>query len=87
MSELVTFTRDGEIGIITVVNPPVNALSPGVPEGIAEAIEQVNVVTNAFTAEQGMAGGAACAVTCRCAGTLSISVMGPRAPIVDERER
>jgi 3-hydroxyacyl-CoA dehydrogenase len=41
MSELVTFTRDGEVGIITVVNPPVNALSPGVPEGIAEAIEQV----------------------------------------------
>jgi 3-hydroxyacyl-CoA dehydrogenase len=41
MSELVTLTRDGEIGVITVNNPPVNALSPGVPEGIAEAIEQV----------------------------------------------
>jgi 3-hydroxyacyl-CoA dehydrogenase len=41
MSELVTLTRDGEIGIITVNNPPVNALSPGVPEGIGSAIEQV----------------------------------------------
>jgi len=41
MSELVSLTRDGEIGVITVNNPPVNALSPGAPEGIAEAIEQV----------------------------------------------
>ena len=38
MSELVSLTRDGEIAIITVNNPPVNALSPGVPEGIGEAI-------------------------------------------------
>jgi 3-hydroxyacyl-CoA dehydrogenase len=41
MSELVSLTRDGEIGVITVNNPPVNALSPGVPEGIAAAIEQI----------------------------------------------
>ncbi|MDX2031308.1 MAG: 3-hydroxyacyl-CoA dehydrogenase NAD-binding domain-containing protein [Blastocatellia bacterium] len=41
MSELVTLTRDGEVGVITVNNPPVNALSPGVPEGIAAAIAQV----------------------------------------------
>src|SRR5262245_24220135 len=41
MSELVSLTRDGEIGVITVNNPPVNALSPGVPEGIAAALEQV----------------------------------------------
>ncbi len=41
MSELVKFTRDGEIAIITVDNPPVNALSPGVPEGIAAAIGQI----------------------------------------------
>jgi len=41
MSELVSLTRDGAIGVITVNNPPVNALSPGVPEGIAAAIEQV----------------------------------------------
>jgi 3-hydroxyacyl-CoA dehydrogenase len=41
MSELVSLTRDGEIGVITVNNPPVNALSPGVPEGVAEAVEQI----------------------------------------------
>ncbi len=41
MSELVSLTRDGEIGVITVNNPPVNALSPGVPEGLAAAVEQV----------------------------------------------
>ncbi|MGE0104912.1 MAG: 3-hydroxyacyl-CoA dehydrogenase NAD-binding domain-containing protein [Blastocatellales bacterium] len=41
MDKLVTLTRDGEIGIITVNNPPVNALSPGVPEGISEAIDEV----------------------------------------------
>jgi 3-hydroxyacyl-CoA dehydrogenase len=41
MSELVSLTRDGEIGVITVNNPPVNALSPGVPEGLAAAVEQI----------------------------------------------
>ncbi|MGH7117262.1 MAG: enoyl-CoA hydratase-related protein, partial [Stellaceae bacterium] len=30
------------IGVITIDNPPVNALSPGVPEGIIEAIERGN---------------------------------------------
>src|SRR5215475_6053758 len=39
MSELVSFTRQGEIGVITINNPPVNALSPGVPEGIIAGIE------------------------------------------------
>lgn len=41
MSELVSLSRAGEIGVITVNNPPVNALSPGVPEGIAAAIAEV----------------------------------------------
>jgi len=41
MNELVSLTRDGEIAIITVNNPPVNALSPGVPEGIGAAIAEV----------------------------------------------
>src|SRR5687767_7781267 len=41
MSELVTLMKDGEIAVITVVNPPVNALSPGVPEGISEAIDEI----------------------------------------------
>ena len=41
MSELVSLTTDGGIAVITINNPPVNALSPGVPEGIAEAIGQI----------------------------------------------
>src|SRR6266850_1619433 len=39
MNELVLTSKDGEIGILTVNNPPVNALSPGVPEGIIAGIE------------------------------------------------
>jgi 3-hydroxyacyl-CoA dehydrogenase len=42
MSELVQFTKDNGIAVITINNPPVNALSPGVPEGISEAIEKIN---------------------------------------------
>ena len=38
MSDLILFTRDGSVAVITVNNPPVNALSPGVPEGIQEAV-------------------------------------------------
>src|SRR6476659_3418451 len=41
MSELVSLTRDGDIGIITINNPPVNALSPGVSEGISKSIDTV----------------------------------------------
>src|SRR5437868_13514628 len=40
--ELVRFERDGDIGVITVDNPPVNALSPGVPEGIVAAVDKGN---------------------------------------------
>lgn len=39
MNELVKLTRLGDIAIVTIDNPPVNALSPGVPEGIGQAIE------------------------------------------------
>jgi 3-hydroxyacyl-CoA dehydrogenase len=42
MSDLVQLTKDDGIAIITINNPPVNALSPGVPEGITDAIEQIN---------------------------------------------
>ena len=42
MSDLVQLTRDNDIAIITINNPPVNALSPGVPEGISEAIETID---------------------------------------------
>ena len=41
MSDLVQLGKENGIAIITINNPPVNALSPGVPEGIAEAIEQI----------------------------------------------
>ncbi len=36
------FEKDGEIGVITVDNPPVNAMSPGVPEGIVAALDKGN---------------------------------------------
>jgi 3-hydroxyacyl-CoA dehydrogenase len=42
MASLVRLTKDQDIAIITINNPPVNALSPGVPEGISEAIEQID---------------------------------------------
>ena len=41
MGDLVQFTKSGNIGVITINNPPVNALSPGVPEGISTAIDQL----------------------------------------------
>jgi 3-hydroxyacyl-CoA dehydrogenase len=41
MTDLVHLTKDNDIAIITINNPPVNALSPGVPEGIAAAIGQI----------------------------------------------
>ncbi|MEW6211527.1 MAG: 3-hydroxyacyl-CoA dehydrogenase NAD-binding domain-containing protein, partial [Acidobacteriota bacterium] len=40
MSELVTLAKEGEVAVITVNNPPVNALSPGVPEGIKACLEE-----------------------------------------------
>jgi 3-hydroxyacyl-CoA dehydrogenase len=41
MEDLVQFTKSAGIGIITINNPPVNALSPGVPEGISRAIDEL----------------------------------------------
>src|SRR6201981_2878888 len=41
MSDLVQVTKNGDIAIITINNPPVNALSPGVPESIGDAIDQI----------------------------------------------
>ncbi len=40
MSQLVELSREGDIAVVTIVNPPVNALSPGVPEGIRSALEE-----------------------------------------------
>ena len=39
---LVRFENVDGLGIVTIDNPPVNALSPGVPEGIVESIERGN---------------------------------------------
>ena len=39
MSDLVTVTRDGEIAVVTIDNPPVNALSPGVLDGLIAAVK------------------------------------------------
>ena len=38
MSDLVTLTRDGDVGVVTIDNPPVNALSPGVLDGLIAAL-------------------------------------------------
>ncbi len=47
MADLVRLSVDRGVGVITVDNPPVNALSPGVPEGILAGIEQ-------FSADDGV---------------------------------
>ncbi|MBS1831328.1 MAG: enoyl-CoA hydratase/isomerase family protein [Acidobacteria bacterium] len=39
--DLVVLTQNDGIAVITIQNPPVNALSPGVPEGIANAIARI----------------------------------------------
>jgi 3-hydroxyacyl-CoA dehydrogenase len=41
MTDLVQITKDNGIAVVTINNPPVNALSPGVPEGISEALDQI----------------------------------------------
>ena len=41
MNDLVQVRHEDAIAVIIVNNPPVNALSPGVPEGIASAIEEI----------------------------------------------
>ena len=38
MSDLVLYSTYGGVAILSVNNPPVNALSPGVPEGILEGL-------------------------------------------------
>ncbi len=40
MSELVSYSAQDGVFVIAINNPPVNALSPGVPEGIAAGVEQ-----------------------------------------------
>src|ERR1700680_1842941 len=40
--QLVRFDREPDVAVVTIENPPVNALSPGVPERLKAAIEQAN---------------------------------------------
>ena len=42
MADLVSLEKVGKVGVITVDNPPVNALSPGVPEGIVDCVSAAN---------------------------------------------
>ncbi len=42
MDEIVTFSKEGNIGLITINNPPVNALSQAVRAGIKSGIEKGN---------------------------------------------
>jgi 3-hydroxyacyl-CoA dehydrogenase len=42
MSQLVRYEIRQRVAIITVDNPPVNALSPGVPEGITDAVARAS---------------------------------------------
>jgi 3-hydroxyacyl-CoA dehydrogenase len=39
MSQLVSLTNHGPVAVITIDNPPVNALSPGVPEGLGSSLK------------------------------------------------
>jgi len=39
-SQLVSLSGDRDVAVITIENPPVNALSPGVPEGISAALDE-----------------------------------------------
>ena len=41
MTDLIQLTKENDIAVITINNPPVNALSPGVPEGISDALDQI----------------------------------------------
>ncbi len=47
MSQLVRYEVRQRVAIITVDNPPVNALSPGVPEGITDAVARASADSGA----------------------------------------
>jgi 3-hydroxyacyl-CoA dehydrogenase len=42
MQELVKLTIQDGVAVITIDNPPVNALGPGVPEGLQRGVEEAN---------------------------------------------
>src|SRR5437879_2276451 len=41
MSDLVQLTKDKDVAIIAINNPPVNAIGPAVSEGISQAIKEI----------------------------------------------
>ena len=47
MSQLVRYDLRDRVAVITIDNPPVNALSAGVPEGISDGVERAGHDTNA----------------------------------------
>ncbi len=47
MSELVSYEIDNRVAVLAINNPPVNALSPGVPEGIDAGIQRAAADANA----------------------------------------
>ncbi len=49
MTQSVSYTRDGDIGIITVNNPPVNALSQHVRQGLLDSFRQAGSDTTVAT--------------------------------------
>jgi len=42
MSDLIKVSKENDVAVITIDNPPVNALGPGVPEGIGAAIDEIS---------------------------------------------
>jgi len=44
MPELVRYSLRGDIAVLTIDNPPVNALSAGVPEGIVAAVRKAEAI-------------------------------------------
>ena len=53
MSQLVRYEVQDRVAVLTVDNPPVNALSPGVPEGISEAIDTSTLDIDGLAAASG----------------------------------
>ncbi|MDQ2090723.1 3-hydroxyacyl-CoA dehydrogenase NAD-binding domain-containing protein [Marimonas arenosa] len=46
MSDQVTLTRDGDIAVVTVNNPPVNALGTAVRQGLVRAMDDIDADTS-----------------------------------------
>jgi len=42
MNNFVKVRKDNDVAVITIDNPPVNALSPGIPDAIGAAIDEIN---------------------------------------------